>query len=422
VPAPKGKPKRQLPRGSYWARWYRYIKRPDSIKRSPRERIITKDLAKTFCIATEYAGPLTKSDAQRVLDLLINRDAGTYTPPDTSATFGHIARHYLATVEPGWGAHTARTSKGLIEYALIGGKLGNRPVVELTEIELQHFLNDHVAVGASRSKLSKLLLYLRNILDHAVMMKIIATNPARNPGYRLKAKSRKAVSQRYLSIEECRRLLVAVADSPHLLILRILIQLGLRPEELFALRCDDVIGDTLRIDEAIVEGASSTVKTEASDASVYIPPDLRGEINYWLRQRTSDPREWLFPSPKGRPWGSQNYLNRVLKLAAVRARVGLFVRRTRTGTEVETTDVNFQVLRRTCGTLFGAKAKDPRDTQAQLRHADPSVTLRHYQKSIPSSIRAAAEALETELISPNNTEAIEQVLNGLLSEGGRLSL
>jgi integrase len=185
---------------------------------------------------------------------------------------------------------------------------------------------------------------------------------------------------------------------------------------------ETLIGDTLRIDEAIVEGASSTVKTEASDASVYVPPDLRGEINYWLRQRTSDPREWLFPSPKGRPWGSQNYLNRVLKPAAVRARVGLFVRRTRTGAEIETTDVNFQILRRTCGTLFGAKAKDPRDTQTQLRHSDPSVTLRHYQKSIPSSIRAAAEALETELISPNNTEAIEQVLNGLLSEGGRLSL
>jgi hypothetical protein len=44
-----------------------------------------------------------------------------------------------------------------------------------------------------------------------------------------------------------------------------------------------------------------------------------------------------------------------------------------------------------------------------LRHADPSVTLRHYQKSIPSSIRAAAEALETELMSGNSRERIEQV-------------
>jgi len=368
----------------------------DGVKRSPREKIITKDLANRFRIATDYEGPLTKADAQRILDLLIAKDAGTYTPPDTTATFAQVARDYLATVEPGWGAHTIRTSKGLIEYALIGGKLGARPIIELTEIELQQFLNDHVASGASRSKLSKLLLYLRNILDHAVMKKIIGSNPARNPGYRLKAKSKKAVSERYLSIEECQRLLSAVTGSHHL-IFRILIQLGLRPEELFALRPDDVIGDTLRIDEAIVEGTSSMVKTDPSAATVYIPPDLLAELASWIQQLKSDPKDLVFPSLRGRPWGLQNYLNRVLKPAAVRAGVGVFTRTTRKGDQVESTDVNFQVLRRTCGTLFGEKAKDPRDTQAQLRHADPSVTLRHYQKSIPASVRTAAVALENEL-------------------------
>jgi len=100
----------------------------------------------------------------------------------------------------------------------------------------------------------------------------------------------------------------------------------------------------------------------------------------------------------------------VLKPAAIRARVGIFRRQTGKGKEVESTDVNFQVLRRTCATLFGGKAKDPRDTQAQLRHADPTVTLRHYQKSIPANVRAAALALEEELIgTPGNQ--FEQVLN-----------
>jgi integrase len=75
--------------------------------------------------------------------------------------------------------------------------------------------------------------------------------------------------------------------------------------------------------------------------------------------------------------------------------------------------VNFQVLRRTCATLLGAKAKDPRDTQAQLRHADPSVT-RHYQKSIPASVKAAAVALESELVDKSggsNRTGFEQVRN-----------
>ena len=158
----------------------------------------------------------------------------------------------------------------------------------------------------------------------------------------------------------------------------------------------------------------SPVKTEASYASVYIPPELQIEMQSWLEALNPDSRTRLFPSPTGRPWSSQNYLNRVLKPAAVRARVGVFTRRTRTGDEIESTDVNFQVLRRTCGTLFGAKAKDPRDTQAQLRHADPSVTLRHYQKSIPANVRVAAIACEAELMSSEaetNRTGIEQVTN-----------
>jgi integrase len=208
------------------------------------------------------------------------------------------------------------------------------------------------------------------------------------------------------------RLLAVVSGADHLA-LRILIQLGLRSEELFALRRNDVIGDMLRIDEAIVEGASARVKTEASEASVYIPPDLKMELGCWLEGLSEDPEAWLFPSPKGHPWGAQNYLNRVLKPAAIRARVGLFKRKTRKGDEVESTDVNFQVLRRTCATLLGAKAKDPRDTQAQLRHADPSVT-RHYQKSIPASVKAAAVALESELVDKSggsNRRGFEQVRN-----------
>ncbi len=410
VPAAKGKPKRPLPRGTYWARWYRYVRQTDGReKRSPREKIITKELASSLRIGTEYPGPLTKADAQRVLDLLVARDAGTYTPPDTAATFEQIAREYLVVAEPGWGPHTVRTSKGLIESVLIGGRLGNRPIVELAEIELQQFLNEHVAAGASRSKLSKMLLYTRNIFDHAVMKKIIAANPARNPGYRLKAKSRRHVSERYLGLDECRRLLAAVSGRDHLAF-RILIQLGLRSEELFALRRDDVLGDVLRIDEALVVGKPAPVKTDASDASVYIPPNLQAEIEDWLGWIDPDPRALLFPAALGGPWSAQNYLNRVLKPAAVRARVGILTRQSNKGESVESTDVNFQVLRRTCATLFGAKAKDPRDTQAQLRHADPTVTLRHYQKSVPASVRTAAVALEEELMrsSANRTE---QVLN-----------
>ncbi len=112
----------------------------------------------------------------------------------------------------------------------------------------------------------------------------------------------------------------------------------------------------------------------------------------------------------GEPWSAQNYLNRVLKPAAVRAGIGVFTRKSGKGDAVQSTHVNFQVLRRTCETLFGAKAKGPRDTQAQLRHADPTVAPRHYQKSVPASVRTAAVALEEELMG-SSADRSEQVLN-----------
>ena len=89
-----------------------------------------------------------------------------------------------------------------------------------------------------------------------------------------------------------------------------------------------------------------------------------------------------------------NFLRRVLKPAAINAGVGV-------ATNVKgekTTAVNFQSLRRTSSTLFGARAKDPKVNQAHMRHADPHVTLKHYQQAIPAEVKAAAIALETELL------------------------
>src|SRR6185437_165017 len=82
----------------------------------------------------------------------------------------------------------------------------------------------------------------------------------------------------------------------------------------------------------------SAVKTEAPAASVYIygPSSPNWPLASIMHPRS---REWLFPPPRGPFLGIPSYL----KPAAVRARVDLFVRRTRTGTAVETIAVNFQV-------------------------------------------------------------------------------
>ncbi len=395
----KGRRKdRRLPRGTYWARWYRYVKQPDgSERRCDREKIISKELATKHRIGTEYVGPLTKADAQRVLDLLIGQDAGTYVPPDGDVTFGSIAREFVAINEPNWGHHVVRTTKNVIEVHLIG-KLGCTKIVDLDDpMALQIFLNGYVSGGASQSLLDKIKLYLRSILDLAVIKGVIKANPARNPAHKLRAKSRKRKSDRALSLEECRRLLAAVIGRDQL-ILRIFIQLGLRPEELFGLRHNDVLGDALRIDEVVVGGIAAQTKTEASNDIVHVPPDLAADLRSWIARSSRDGNAWLFPNTRGGSWEHHNYLNRILKPAGVRAKIGLReIRRKAGGEPVYTSDLNFQILRRTSATLYGDRAKDPRLTQAHLRHADPQITLRHYQQVVPESAKAAAARLESDL-------------------------
>ena len=369
VPAHAGRPERRLPRGEYWCQWFRYVLVPDGRElRRKREKIITRELAESHHIAVDYTGPLTKADAQRVLDLLIAQDSGRYIAPDTAATFEQVAREYIELNKARWGQHTMRTSAGVISVHLIG-KLGQRPAASLDALELQRFLNGYVASGASKSLLNKMVLYLRAILDHAVSRRVILTNPARDPGQKLRARSHQRESSRSLSMEECQRLLSTVHGRDRL-ILRIFVQLGLRPEELFALRPEDVHDNAIWIREG---------KTDASEAPVYLPGDLSKELQAWISPETGP---WLFTGPRGGMLDHQNYGNRVLRPAAKLAGVD---------------GVNFQVLRRTCATLFGDRARDPRLTQAQLRHADPQVTLKHYQQAIPESIKSTADQLERDL-------------------------
>ena len=116
VPAHGDRKERHLPRGQYHATWYAYVRHADGTElRRKREKIIDRELAEAHRIADDYTGPLTKSDAQRVLDLLIAADNGSYTPPNTAATLAAVAKEYLTLSEPNWGPHMVRTGGNIVE-------------------------------------------------------------------------------------------------------------------------------------------------------------------------------------------------------------------------------------------------------------------------------------------------------------------
>ena len=384
-------PKRgKLARGRYWARWRIYTRQTDGRERVKRaEKIIDRSLADQMRFVLDYNGPLTKTDAWKVLAKLIKDSNGAPAAFNANMTFGELAREYVDLNKPNWGWNTVRSSENLIQVHLIK-RLGHRPVRELGDAELQRLLNEYVEKDSSKSMLSKLTLYLRGILNMAVDRRLIDRNPAR----KLKAKSRKRSSSTFHTLEEYDWLLFQVSGWTHLAI-RLLVQLGLRSEELFALRRNDVRNRELVIDEAMVNGNAEETKTEASAAKMFVSSDLWLELNHHLETVDENPEAWLFPSSVKRvPMRPANFLRRVLKPAAIRARIA--VREDAIG-DCKTA-LNFQSLRRTSSTWFGKSSKDPKSMQAHMRHADALIALRIYQQEIPAEVKAAEEAFELVLL------------------------
>jgi integrase len=325
--------------------------------------------------------------AEQVITILNPEDQGSSVPPDSPATFEEIAHRYMAVKEPRWGAHADATAKSVIGKHLIGN-LGHRRVDELTAADIQILIDSMVRNNASQSLLKKAVAHLRMILDLAQELNLIMSNPMRSYTFKLEHKSRKQKSERYLSLVECRALLSELSGRDRLIV-RLFIQLGVRPEELFALRRNDVHDQSIRIDEVFTMGQVREAHLEEHGVNVYVPPGLRQELHAWMASTCGNDEDWLFPT--ARPRGSRklspirpaNFLTRVLKPAAKKAAIS---------------DVDMLTLRRTCAAHFAKKA-NAEDAHAQMRLVSPFTTFRYSQQRPPDSLKSAAMALEAEIFT-----------------------
>lgn len=361
-------------RKKWRGRWHIYEKQSDgSEKLCKREKIL---------------GPvseLTKAQAQDRLDALIRltnqTSSGSFA---TDATFGDLWIRYTALKVGTWGDATGRAIKSLFAHQVLPS-LGERPVRGLTRDPLQACLNRMAAAGSSYSAVHKARTYIAATLEYAVDERVIEANPARK--IEVPTQILGEICERYYSVEEVRRL-SGVAHGRERIVLRIFIDCGLRPQELFALRRNDVEPLRLRIDEALKETErgdkriGSRTKTHGSKGFVAISKELEQEIRGWIEYQALGADDFIFSSSTGTPFQIRNYLRRVLKPLALRAGIA---------------DMTYQALRRTCATHFNRHGS-PRDTQAQMRHTSMRMT-NWYIKEVPAEVRDAVERMDSELWS-----------------------
>ena len=302
-------------------------------------------------------------------------------PPERPRTlrFRDIWESFRSLKSGIWGKANAGNLQSIFQKHVLP-VLGDWEISQLTLDPLQRLLNQVAQRGYRRSTLKHIRTYLKAALEYAVDEGFINRNAARKLELPKTQKSR----ERFYSYAEMKRLL-SVAAGRENLVFRILLFCGLRPAELLALRIEDVGPDQLRIDEAVKEkekGANriGETKTETSDAWVAVPPDLARDLKAWVAKHPHrhDPRAFLFPTATGTAYRVGNFLKRVLKPIAKSAGID---------------DFDFRAMRSTASTLFQTHGT-VKDTQGQMRHADPTTTLRYYVKVIPENQRKAVADFE----------------------------
>ena len=97
----------------------------------------------------------------------------------------------------------------------------------------------------------------------------------------------------------------------------------------------------------------------------------------------------------GTPFNMKNFLRRVIKAGAKRARARLLIDKADLPTDF-LADVNHQVFRRNCATYL-QKLRSVKDIHAHLRHSTPATTVREYMGEITASLRSAVELLDNKL-------------------------
>ena len=143
----------------------------------------------------------------------------------------------------------------------------------VTSSEIQTYINNFA--GTSKSQINLVIGILHGVFATAFAEGLIERDPT---AALIRPKARKRESRRALTEDETKRVLNVIKTHPDGLFLAVLYYLGLRRGEALGLRWGDFEGDQVHIQRDIdysrSTAADDTLKTEAADRYVPVPPEL----------------------------------------------------------------------------------------------------------------------------------------------------
>ena len=282
--------------------------------------------------------------------------------------------------EKGRSTRWRETSKDAFTYykKKLLSAFGDVPIKEMNDPAMQTWLNSLANEKYSKSVVEHCLKYLRAILEEAVEDDVLHKNPANKlviPEYV------RQPDTPYLSMTEYLRLVDVMPTKRDQLMVKLLYLGALRRGELFGLQWQDSFGETMKIGRQINRFGKVTLpKTKASCDEISIPPDLRAELDRWREWcPDSSPTAFMFQSTKGSAIHYKNWLDRVLKPAAL---------------SVKIPRISYHMFRRGFATEAHQNKEADKNIQAQLRHSSVETSREFYMKNVPAAHKASVGNME----------------------------
>jgi integrase len=291
--------------------------------------------------------------------------------PRERKTFAKAAEDYLAE-RPHLKASSKRGYSEILKNYLLP-EFGNLYLDEITEERIAQFQAE-VSRRVTATRTNNILGPLRYILKACVRRRLIRENPALN----VSTLREEEPLIDPLTPSELERVIAALKPYQRPLFIS-LAWTGCRPDELFALKWNDVNFERneIYIRRGRVRGRESTTKTRAGNRTVHMFSPVKAALLELRKNPTQHVEGYVFLNKHNQPY--DKHVDREWRTALQRARV-----RHRPGYQ----------LRHTFASMCLQNGLQPTWVAKTLGHSSPQVTYKHYARYIDDASNVNEQRLE----------------------------
>jgi integrase len=256
----------------------------------------------------------------------------------------------------------------------------------------RYFVGFGQATDLEYESVDKIRDVLSSVLGSAVRYGLLVKNPAE--GIRLPRKKRGKKIKPWVTQAQFGSLIQLISE-PYATMVFVAVFTGLRVSELIGLRWNDVLEDSIVIDERCCRGDWGAPKSDASNDTIPVNKAVIERIHrlkamtvdvragratrHYKVVKSDGPDDLVFQSVStGAAMRDNNILKRHIKPAARKAGLDF---------------VNWRCLRTSYATWLKEAKADVKDAQKLMRHSRASTTLDIYQQHIPESQRRVVDGL-----------------------------